>query len=168
MKRWSKLKKQIESLFVPELNVQFNCNSFPIRGQRGHRNSIPRFYLQMGKQILWDFPKGFEIKELHFGWWADNNNVSALIREYIDTPFDMLLETKFKSETLNVHSAYKQLEKDYVINYRLTELFIGADRRIGKEKLLEFAKQKRNTMLDKLIEKRFPKALLKKTKNENN
>ena len=79
LKPWSKLKRQIENLFVPELNVKIDCNSYPIRGQWGHKNSIPRFYVKAEKEIIWDFPKNFEIKNIHFGWWADNNNISAVV-----------------------------------------------------------------------------------------
>jgi len=156
-KPFSKLKKPLEALFVPELKIQFNCNSFPIRGQWGHHNSVPRYYLVLGKEIIWDFPANFEIKELHFGWWASFNNISALIREYIDTPIDELLTKEFENETLKIDTNYLPPfnEPIYKINYHLTELFIAADRRIGKEKLKAFAASKNNPVVDKILNKRF-------------
>jgi hypothetical protein len=163
-KPWSKLKKELEKLFVPGLNMEFNCNSYPIRGQWGHRNSVPRFYLLLDKEVLWDFPRDFEIKELHFGWWADSNKITDLLREYIDTPIDQLLIKKFENERLVIDTDYLQLGKGkkYEINYHLTELLIAADRRIGKEKLLSFSARKANHNIDKILEKR-----LKKTKGAN-
>lgn len=156
-KPWSKLKKEIEKLFVPGLNIKFNCNSFPIRGQWGNRNSVPRFYLQLDNEVLWDFPGDFEIKELHFGWWADSNNITALLREYIDTPINLLLRKKFENECLIIDTDYLQMGKtnNYKVDYHLTELLIAADRRIGKEKLLLFAEEKSNPVMDKIIAKRL-------------
>ena len=156
-KPWSKLKKQLENLFVPELKIRFHCNSFPIRGQWGHHNSVPRYYLVLEKEIIWDFPANFEIKELHFGWWASFNNISFLVREYIDTPVDDLLQQTFTNETLNIDTDYMGTDKGkkYKVNYHLTELFIAADRRIGKEKLKEFATLKKNPAIDKILAKRF-------------
>lgn len=156
-KPWSKLKKQIENLFEPNLKIEINCNSYPVRGQWGHHNSIPRFYLQLEKEVIWDFPHDFDIKELHFAWWADNNKISALIREYIDTPVDQLLEKKFENEFLFIDTDYMQTEqgKKYEVNYHLTELIIAADRRIGKQKLMEFGELKKNHILDKILERRF-------------
>lgn len=63
---FSKLKKVVDNLFDEKLKMEFCCNSYPIRGQWGNRNSIPRYYVKIGKEIIWDFPKDFDMKELPF------------------------------------------------------------------------------------------------------
>ncbi len=59
---FSKLKKGIENLFDPKLNMEFCCIAYPIRGQWGHNNSVPRFYVKLNDEFIWDFPKDFELK----------------------------------------------------------------------------------------------------------
>lgn len=48
---FSKLKKQIENLFVPELKLEVFCISYPVRSQRGS-SSIPRFYIRLDKKYI--------------------------------------------------------------------------------------------------------------------
>ena len=96
-KPFSKLKKQIDNLFDPSLGIEFCCNSFPMRSSRGD-NSIPRFYLKMGKEIIWDYPKQFAVKDINYGWWAGNNGISELVRDYIDTPASELPDKVFAGE----------------------------------------------------------------------
>jgi len=156
-KPFSKLKKPLEALFVPELKMKFFSNAFTFKNPWGSMNTIPRFYLVMDKEILWDFPANFEVKNVGYGWWADRNNISNLIREYIDTPVEELLNKKFDNETLfinpNWHPTMQKPEIE--INYHLTELFIAADRRIGKEKLNAFAALKNNPVVDRILNQRL-------------
>ena len=58
LRPFSKLKKQIENLYDPALEMQFCCSAFPMRGGRAN-NSIPRFYVKLGKEVIWDYPKDF-------------------------------------------------------------------------------------------------------------
>src|ERR1035437_8421859 len=127
---FSKLKKQIESLFVHELKMKINCISYPIKSQYGS-SSIPRFYVQLGKETIWDFPKDFPIKDIHYHYWKDDTGISNLIREYIDTPVLELLNKIFTGEQIIIES------QDCNFYLGLTEIFIAADRRIGREKLLD-------------------------------
>ncbi|MEI6140576.1 MAG: hypothetical protein WCP85_15010 [Mariniphaga sp.] len=155
-RRWSKLKKKLENLFEPTLNIEFNCSSYPVRSQRGG-NSIPRFYMQIDKEIIWDFPRDFELRNIQFSLWASQNEITDLIQEYIETPVDQLLTTNFKYETITIEDDWLlHLDgKRYEVNYHLTELFIAADRRIGKQKLIGFAALKSNEAIDTILEKRF-------------
>jgi len=116
MKPFSKLKNQIENLFEPSLKIEFCCNSYPMKTKTGYaHNSIPRFYVKLNKEIIWDYPKDF--KNEPYTEYAENG-ISALVREYIDTPVSDLLSKKFNDE------------------YGLTDIFKAADRRLGKESLL--------------------------------
>lgn len=150
MKPFSKLKKQIENLFAPELNMQFCCSSYPIRAQYSN-NAVARFYVRLGKEIIWDFPKDFhQLKKHTFHTWSGTNMISELTREYIDAPLDGLLEREFLKERENFsHIGAED------IDYHLTELFKAADRRLGKEKLIAWSYQVENPRIDKIIEARF-------------
>jgi hypothetical protein len=151
-KPFTKLEKIIEQLFYPNLKLKIKCFSYT-----AGKNAIPRFYLQLDKEIIWDFPKDFEIKEIPFYSWADDNHISELIREYIDTPLDELLNKEFKLEKVSFinHGNYDGNAKEYNIDYKLTELFKAADRRLGKEKLLSWHKKINNSKVDLILLKRF-------------
>jgi len=151
MRPFSKLKKQIESLFDSNLRMTFNCISFAI----GHHNAIPRFYVRLGKETIWDFPKDFEAKDLDFHWWSNDISINALVREYIDMPVDKLLSAVFENETAKItnYDDYSVVE----FNLNLTPLFIAADRRLGKEKLLAWAAAIDNPNVNKIIDLRFGK-----------
>lgn len=154
---FSKLKKSIERLFDDKLKMEFCCNSYPIRGQRGHRNSVPRYYVKLGKEIIWDFPKDFDMKELPFYYWADNNHINDLVRDYIDAPLEELLTKKFKYDKNGfiMQHLYSNEQDRFEIDYKLTEIFKAADRRLGKEKLLKWAKKIENSKVDKILGIRF-------------
>ncbi len=106
---FSKLKKQIENLFAPELNMQIFCIAYPVRSQYGS-SSIPRYYVKLGKEIIWDFPKDFPLKEISFHLWNDKAvDISNLIRTYIDTPLDELLSESFEAEEFHFNEEKNQL-----------------------------------------------------------
>lgn len=147
-KPFSKLKKQIESLFIPELKMQVNCISYPIRSQYGS-SSIPRFYVQLGKEIIWDFPKDFPIKDIHYHYWKEDTGISNLIREYIDTPVLELLDKTFENEQIIIEP---QRCNFYL---GLIDMFIAADRRIGKEKLMKWSSEIENPKVKLILAKRF-------------
>jgi hypothetical protein len=151
---FSKLKKTIEALFVPELRMEFCCNSYPMRESWNPTNAIPRFYVKLGKEIMWDYPKEFPVKDINYGWWAGNNNISDLVREYIDTSVQLLLTKSFTNE-VQVYQTYGTESRTITVEYHLIELFIAADRRLGKEKLKEWAAVINNPKVDLILEKRF-------------
>lgn len=156
---FTKLEKRIEELFEPKLNLKFRCHSYPIRSQWGS-SSIPRFYLKLDKEIIWDFPKDFEVKEIQFYQWMDDNKISQLVRAYVDTPVAELLEKEFEIEKPSFIANFKDKDSTEVnIDYKLTELFKAADRRLGKEKLFKWAKKKDNPnpKVCLILKKRFGK-----------
>jgi hypothetical protein len=157
-KPFTKLEKRLEELFEPNLKLKMKCFSYPLRSQYGS-SSIPRFYLQLDKDIIWEFPKDFEIKEIPFYSWMSDNKISELIREYIDTPVAELLDKEFATEKLSFMANYMHKENKQVnINYKLMELFKAADRRFGKEKLFKWHKEIDNPKVDLILLKRFESA----------
>lgn len=147
---FSKLKKQIENLFVPELNMEFCCSAYPTRAQFAN-NHVVRFYVKIGKEIIWDFPKDFpELKEHTFHTWSGLNFISELVRDYIDAPLEGILEKEFQKEKENLsHVGVPD------IDYRLTEIFKAADRRIGKKKLREWSDKINSHRVDKILARRM-------------
>ena len=154
-KPFSKLKKKIENLFDDKLGMEFCCISYPIRGQWGHSNSVPRFYVKLGKEIIWDFPKDFPMKKIDFGYWSRTNGITALVREYIDTPVNELLTKKFTGDKQTFSEYMGKNDRVYDVDYKLTELFLAADRRLGMDNLLELAVKRKNPVVDKILSKRF-------------
>ena len=126
MRRFSKLKKQIDGLFDPVLNMEFCCSSYPMRSKTGYATrSLPRFYIKLDGKITWDFPKDFDVENMQHGW-ISRNGISDLVREYIDTPVDELL-----------HKEFSVGYADHKVATSLTDIFKMADRRFGKKKVAE-------------------------------
>jgi hypothetical protein len=157
LRPFSKIKKNIDSFFDEKLNMEMCCLSYPIRSQYGS-SSIPRFYLKLGKEYIWDFPKDFEIKK-HFHEWVNEVHISELVRDYIDEPVDKLLRKEFEKDKISLtdHFYMKNRSEDIEIELKLTELFKAADRRLGKEKLLSWAKEVKNPLVDRILAIRFEK-----------
>ena len=108
--------------------------------------------MKLGKEIIWDFPKDFPLKDISFHLWNDKAiDISDLIRTYIDTPLDELLSKSFEAEEFHFN------EENLHFNLGLTNLFIAADRRIGKDKLQKKFVDFTNTGIEKVLEKRFNK-----------
>jgi hypothetical protein len=160
-KLFSKIKKQIENLFEPGLKMQFCCIAYPMRTQWAN-NHIPRFYIKLDDKIIWDFPKDFpEVKQLHWAYWCRSNGIIDLVREYIDTPVGRLLQKKFKGDTQYFTAQYlwQNTQETCKADYKLTDIFKAADRRLGKEKLLEWAAKIKNPIVDRILDVRFKTVL---------
>lgn len=140
--RWSKLQKQLYNIIDEDANFQIHCSIFKTKsawtaGQKNGiskgREIIPRYWITINKDIIWDYPNNFldyksnvpikyyntdEQATIKFTYFFPDNYtwVSECIRYYLDTPKDKLLTQKY--------------EKD---NYGLTEIFRKYDRRISKK-----------------------------------
>ena len=154
---FSKLKKIINGLFDEKLKMDFCCIAYPMRAQYAN-NHTPRFYVKMGQEIIWDFPKDFTSEKMPLESWSyrDSNGISELVRDYIDTPVDKLLKKKFKKDTWECIMQYlwERTQETITVNYKLTEIFIAADRRLGRDALLKWAKSKNNPVVDAILMKR--------------
>ena len=130
MKRWSKLQKELYLIIDPEIDFQIHCAVYPMRSDRA-TSPCPRYWITIGKEIIFDYPKDFVDKDGHvshhhahipqtaeYPYYCDISFISNLIREYIDTPVSDILTRRF--------------ENDY---WGLTDIFRAADKRIGKRRL---------------------------------
>ena len=143
---WSKLQRELYKLISNDINFQIHCAAYPMDSRYGSTD-LPRYWITLDKEIIWDYPKQFVTKdgtvknlsgfEAGYPHRTDVSDISELIREYIDTPKDEILKKVF--------------EKDY---WGLINILRAADRRIGKRRLNELKKKTRNIAANKVIEAR--------------
>ena len=148
-KPWSKLKKELVKLWVEDLKLDIHQAVYRMDSQRGS-SDLPRYFLTLNQDIIYDFPKDFKNEVLSSGY-AKNNQVqtvypyegtvsklSQVIREYIDTPVAEVLD--------------KQFDQDF----GLSNILKSADRRIGKNKLKEWSKTlPKSSPVHKILANRF-------------
>jgi len=145
MARWSKLQSELYKIISDDIDFQIHCVAYRMDSQGGSTD-IPRYWITIVKEIIWDYPKDFlQDKDRVSEDWpylTDISSISDLIREYIDSPKEGLLQKKFKND-----------------KWGLTEILKVADRRIGKRQLTELQKmiQNNNPKISNIIELRLIK-----------
>ncbi len=143
-KPWSKLQKEFYLLRAGGLDFQLQCRAYRMDSQMGSTN-CPRYWITLGKEIIWDYPKDF-IGKTHpnrakwYPYQTDIPDISNLIREYIDTPKNEIISKKF--------------EKDF---WGLINILRAADKRIGARRLPEMKKKTGNKAARKIIDARLNK-----------
>lgn len=142
--RWGKLQKEFYLIRNEGLDLQLHCRVYRMASQRGSAN-IPRYWITLNGETIWDYPKdfvnnkdGLETDLANYPYMTYVPAISALIREYIDTP---------KEELLNKH-----FETDH---WGLIDLLRASDKRIGIRRLKELASNIDNNAVVKIIETRI-------------
>lgn len=108
MKRWSKLKKQVESLLIPGVKVYWEV--YRMKSQYGTCD-LPRFYISKGRgdnrELLYSYPDGWKKEELFsYSWKTEDGlkgqaypykipNFSQLLRDYINSPYPIDIEDEW-------------------------------------------------------------------------
>jgi len=149
MKRWSKLQKELYKLLDDTINLQLHCVAYPMKSRYGS-TSLPRYYITLDKEIIWDYPKDFVLKDGTVGNYngehkgypynTDVPDISSIIREYIDTSKVELYSKHFESD-----------------KWGLTNILKATDRRIGKRRLEDLKKKIKNQKAHIIINKRLEK-----------
>ena len=149
MAQFSFLKKKLEDLFCPELKVRFYAEVIRMRG-RCCSESMPRYYLTLHSEVIWDFPRHFEeVRNTHFTHYLRRpHQISELVKDYVNTPVKELLVKEFENNKCWSYSG------NY-IPLGLIELFLACDRRLGKERLLAWAKQIEIPTVHEILQRRF-------------
>jgi hypothetical protein len=126
---WSKRKKLIESFFVEGLGVDMQCTSY--RYQTNHSSyELPYYNVRLNREIIWEFPGKFitgsknqDTRLPAIRYWLDNQCFASFtLDDYVSRPREELFD---------------DLTND---QWELGDILRASDRRIGKAKLLEWAK----------------------------
>jgi len=140
MARWSKLQKSLMQLVSPDIDLRIHVTVYAMKSQYG-TTGLPRYWITLGKEIIWDYPRQFVgqgslAPGAAYPWpyATDISDISVLIREYIDTPREQLLEKTFTDD-----------------RWSLTDLLRAADRRIGVERLRALAETISNPAVQKIL-----------------
>ena len=159
MKPWSKLQKQLYLLIDPSIDFQIHCNAYRMKSQCG-TTSLPRYWIVLNKEIIFDYPKDFlsnlipregsrelrttgtstwllnsdlTVKDL-YPYYTEVQNISCVIREYIDTPVNELFDKIFEND-----------------KWGLTDILKAADKRLGKNKLIQIKQETKSKNVLKVI-----------------
>jgi len=145
-KPWSKLQRELYKLISDNLNFQIHCVAYPMNSVYGSTD-LPRYWITLNKETIWDYPKQFVTKdgtvknisgnEVGYPYKTDVSDISELIREYIDTPKDDILNKVFEND-----------------HWGLINILRAADRRVGERRLCELKKKTHNIAANKIIEAR--------------
>lgn len=113
--RWSQLRGLLTELFDPELELQVHCTV-----HRGEEVSIGRYWFILDGKTIWEIPRRVAPDIAAGRPNTVATEITALFREYLDTPREQLLTRPFEGDQWGV-----------------TEILKAADRRIGKRRLRE-------------------------------
>ena len=143
-KPWSKLQKELYELRADGLDFQIHCSVYRMDSRRG-TTDLPRYWITLNKEIIWDYPKDFVGKNhpdrtpsTHYPYSTDVPDISNLIREYIDTPKDDLFDKVFEND-----------------HWGLANILKAFDRRIGVRRLPILKKKIKNRAAHKILDSRM-------------
>lgn len=156
MKRWSSLQREINKIIDEHIDMQIHLSKYRMDSQYGSTD-LPRYWIVLGNDIIFDYPKQFICKDdngtfiknlkgekLFYPYQTDISDISALIREYIDTP---------KEDVFSKH-----FDNDY---WGLINILRAADRRIGLRRLELLKRKTKNKAAQKIIAQRMNRGLTK-------
>lgn len=71
---------------------------------------IPRFWITLGKEIIFDVPKNATYRQKH-QMYDHIPAISDLIRAYVDAPVDGLVGRVFPNDTFNLADVFKAMDR---------------------------------------------------------
>ena len=150
MKRWSSLQRELYKLIDEHIKFQIHLSKYRMNSQYG-LTDLPRYWITLGDEIIFDYPKQFVDKEetgnviknlkgekLYYPYQTDISNISELIREYINTPKEEVFAKHFEND-----------------NWGLINILKSADKRFGKRRLARLKRKTKNKTAHKIIEYRL-------------
>lgn len=158
MRRWSKLQTALYNIIDPAIDFQMHCAAYPMRTKTGWasvaQHDVPRYWITIGKDIVWDFPNVCPQEELDAMYYPDlywrcSTLISDVLRAYIDCPRNELLSFKCDERVGTLENRLKigidtrkALKLDLENNrWGLIPILQASDRRIGKKKRQEITKR---------------------------
>lgn len=138
---WSKLQTSLYRIIDPMTYFQIHSCSYSTYGAGYKWNNIPRYWITIEKEIIWDYPRLFKEEEWtkHYPWGIGAQEISSLIREYIDCPTAELLSHQFDDK------------------WKLIPILQVCDKRIGKRRLGKMLEKEEYNDVRRIILKRLDK-----------
>lgn len=142
-RRWSKLQKQIYNLIDANVPMQIHCIDVGATVDARSLRSLGVYQVRLGKEVIWNFPQDFVTRNFVYPnggncFSYSATDINALVREYIDTPKEKLLQKEFSTDW-----------------FGLTDILKAADRRLGNEKLSSHFKDCENQHIINILKLRF-------------
>ncbi|HBI85649.1 MAG TPA: hypothetical protein DDX71_05105 [Ruminococcus sp.] len=150
MKRWSALQREIYKLIDENLNLQIHLSKYRMDTRYG-TTDLPRYWITLDGEIIFDYPAQFVVKNaegngvrnlrgevLQYPYETDISDISALIREYIDTPKNAVFAKHFEND-----------------HWGLINILKAADRRFGTRRLEMLRRRTDNKAAQKIIARRL-------------
>ena len=126
----------------PKADFQIHVALYEMNSNDGyHGCKLPRYFITIGKDIVFDYPKDFDTTEKYgfnsYPWDNDMDAISDLIEEYIErTEADIM----------------SPFEND---KWGLTNILRVCDRRIGKRRLKEIYDTAEDNRIIDIVSKRL-------------
>lgn len=150
MKRWSSLQRELYKIIDDRIDFQIHLSKYRMNSQHGSTD-LPRYWITLGDDIIFDYPRQFidtniegnVIKNLrgdrfYYPYQTEIFDISAMIREYMDTPKDEVFSKHFGNDV-----------------WGLSNILKAADRRIGTRRLEILKHRIKNQAAQKIIQKRL-------------
>ncbi len=150
MKRWSSLQRELYKIIDKGINFQIHLSKYRMNSQYGSTD-LPRYWIQFDNEIIFDYPKQFldnnthgnivknlNGDKLYYPYQTEISDISALIREYIDTPKEEIFSKHFDNDI-----------------WGLINILKAADKRFGKRRLELLRRRTKNKAAKKIISYRL-------------
>ncbi len=146
-KRWSKLQSRLYNLMDSDAEFQIHAALYEMNSNDAyHGNKLPRYFITIGKEIVFDYPKDFDTTEKYdfnsYPWDTDMRDISDLVEAYIERPVEELM-LPFDDD-----------------KWGLTDILRACDRRIGKRRLKEMLAATEDNRIRDIITKRIQKSYI--------
>ena len=130
---WSKLQSALYKVIDKDVGFQMHSCSYDI----GDGVGIPRFWITIGRQIVWDFPKNAVWDKGDWYFYDEAKSISRLIKAYVDCPKDELLTNTFDDR------------------WQMLPYLLACDRRIGKRRLAQMLAREEYSCVAWIMQKRL-------------
>ena len=130
---WSKLQSALYKVIAKETSFQIHCCAY----DTGECIPLPRYWITIGKDIVWDFPKN-AIRDIgDWNFYDETKGISRLIKAYVDCPKNELFSFPFYDR------------------WKMLPFLQACDRRIGKRQLKKMLEREEYSCVAWIIQKRL-------------
>ncbi len=106
MKKWSKLQKELYLIIDPTIDFQIHCVAYPMRSRYGN-TALPRYWITLGKEIIFDYPKQFLSPENYGKIYYGIEPEFEESAEFVCDGFNHLLEMLSSNEQNDILTNFK-------------------------------------------------------------